>query len=204
MSSGNSNIFGLVLTGGKSRRMGTDKASLSYGDSTLPQWKRTALLMESCCTSVYISVRPGQKLNNSDPDRFPHIEDGVPHTGPLAGILSAMATHPLAAWLVVACDLPLINEHTIRFLIQNQNPHSIATAFRSANDGLPEPLCSLYNPASREVLQQYTDSGLNCPRKILIREESRVTLLDLPDPRALENANTQEEYKRLSELRKIP
>ena len=68
----------------------------------------------------------------------------------------------------------------------------IATAFRSAHDGLPEPLCAIYEPRSNDALERYAAAGRNCPRKFLI--ESAATLVDLPDARALDNINSATEY----------
>jgi molybdopterin-guanine dinucleotide biosynthesis protein A len=57
---------------------------------------------------------------------------------------------------------------------------------------LPEPLCAIYEPASRETIAEYVATGKNCPRKFLIRSEAH--LIEEPNPRALDNVNTPEEY----------
>ncbi len=67
-----------------------------------------------------------------------------------------------------------------------------ATAYKSAHDGLPEPLCAIWEPAAAPLLAEYQAAGGHCPRKFLIRHGAN--LLDLPDPRALDNVNTPEEY----------
>ena len=74
-----------------------------------------------------------------------------------------------------------------------------ATAFRSSHDGLPEPLCAIYEPQSRVAIAAQIAAGRNCPRKFLINAHTQ--LLDQPNPRALDNVNTVDEYERaMSEL----
>jgi molybdopterin-guanine dinucleotide biosynthesis protein A len=57
---------------------------------------------------------------------------------------------------------------------------------------LPEPLCAIYEPASRDRLIEYVATGKNCPRKFLIKSD--VQLIDEPNPHALDNVNTPDEY----------
>ena len=94
--------------------------------------------------------------------------------------------------LVLACDLPFLTEHTLEHLIAHRDASKIATAYRSAHDGLPEPLCAIWEPSSREPLQAYLDTGKQCPRKFLIN--ANTLLLDLPQARALDNINTTDEF----------
>jgi molybdopterin-guanine dinucleotide biosynthesis protein A len=77
-------------------------------------------------------------------------------------------------------------------LIFARQPQRLATAYRSSHDGLPEPLCAIYEPASREPLLAHVAKGKDCPRKFLINSD--VQLIDEPNPRALDNVNTPDEY----------
>jgi len=99
-----------------------------------------------------------------------------------------MDAHPHADWLVVACDLPNIDERTLAFLIEKSEPEQPFTAFKSSYDGLPEPLCALYRSGSEGIIRQFVEDGIVCPRKILIRSDT--TLLEQPNPVALDNINT--------------
>lgn len=182
-------LFGLVLAGGASTRMQRDKAALSYHGKPQLQWTYELLLDH--CAAVFISVRPDQRL---EPTRagLPQIVDRDTDIGPIAGISAALAEHPKAAWLVVACDLPFVDDATLAHLIRHREPQRLATAYRSSHDGLPEPLCAIWEPAAREPLVAQTAAGLRCPRKFLINSDTR--LLDLPDAAALDNVNTVAEY----------
>lgn len=182
-------LYGLVLVGGESRRMGTPKWALAYHDE--PQALRTAKLLGKVCEKVFLSVRPGQDVTGLE--AFPQISDRFPSWGPMAGMLSAMHEHPDAAWLVAATDLPFLDEATLKTLAASARPLKIATAYTSANDGLPEPLCAIYQPRAVQRLLQAAGLGMTCPRKTLI--ESAPHLLTLENPRALDNANTPDEFE---------
>ena len=182
-------IYGLVLAGGSSTRMHRDKASLQYRGKT--QLDRTIELAKRHVARVFVSVRANQTL---DPNRaqYPMIVDSVEGEGPIAGIRSALAAHPTTAWLVLACDLPFLSDAAIEALLQARDPKRLATAYISAHDGLPEPLCAIWESAAAPALADYQAGGGHCPRKFLIRHGAR--LLDPVDPRALDNVNTPEEY----------
>ena len=181
-------VHGLVLAGGRSTRMRCDKAALDFGGG--PQLVRMYELARAHTVSAFISVRPGQA---SDPLRaaLPCLLDDGSVEGPIAGIVSAQAAMDGVAWLVLACDLPFADAATIAGLLQRRNPACLATAYRSAHGGLPEPLCAVYEPASRGPILRYVAAGGRCPRKFLMQGD--VELLDLPDPRALDNVNTPAE-----------
>jgi molybdenum cofactor guanylyltransferase len=182
-------LHGLVLAGGRSTRMGRDKAALAAAGRT--QLARAVALVTPHVERAFVSVRADQ---SSDPLRagFPQIVDRHENLGPIAGILAAQAQYPEHAWLVLACDLPLLDTATLAHLLRARAPARAATAYRSSRDGLPEPLCAVYEPASRTPLAAYVAGGRDCPRKFLMGAD--VELLDEPNPRALDNANTPEEY----------
>jgi molybdopterin-guanine dinucleotide biosynthesis protein A len=182
-------VYGLILAGGSSSRMRRDKAALQYLGRT--QLDRTFELVARYVSQVFVSVRAGQ---TADPTRAhrPMIVDSVAGEGPIVGIRSALAAHPHTAWLVLACDLPFLSDAALSQLLGGRDASGLATAFRSAYDELPEPLCAIWEPAAASALAAYQDGGGNCPRKFLIRHA--VPLLDPIDERALDNVNTPEEY----------
>ena len=185
-----SQLNALLLAGGRSRRMHQDKSTLVYGGKT--QLERTIELLAKLHCSTYLSLRKGQIPPSMGLD-LPTIEDAFGEIGPLGGILSAFAAHPTDAWLVVACDLPFLGEDTVRHLMDERDGNRIATAYRSAHDGLPEPLCAIYEPSAFQVLRRFLEEKEQyCPRKILILTEPK--LLDPIDLQALDNVNTPREY----------
>lgn len=184
-------LYGLVLAGGKSRRMGSDKALLSSNGET--QLSRAVHLLERFADRVFVSVRPDQ-AGEPERRRFASITDRYTDIGPIAGVLSAMDEAPDAAWLVVACDLPNIDDTTLATLLDQRDAERPFTAFRSSHDGLPEPLCAIYEPHARNIIDAFVTEGIVCPRKMLIRSDT--TLLDQPHPAALDNINTPEDLER--------
>jgi len=182
-------LYALVLAGGQSKRMQRDKAVLIYHGRTQLEW--AVSFLQPHVERVFVSVRPDQ-TNDPVRARFEQIVDTETNLGPIAGIMAAQAKHPNAAWLVLACDLPFLDQGTLTTLIAARDPQRLATAFRSSHDVLPEPLCAIYEPASREAILAHVASGKNCPRKFLINSD--VKLLDEPNPHALDNVNTPDEY----------
>jgi molybdopterin-guanine dinucleotide biosynthesis protein A len=185
----NAPLSGLVLAGGHSRRMRKDKATLDFNGET--QLARAARLLSAHVGNMYVSVRPDQ---TTEPERarWPQIVDRIPDIGPVAGILAALDHQPHHAWLVVAVDLPMLDVDTLERLMRLRNPHRLATAFLSDTDGLPEPLCAIWEPASRQPLADFVTGGKNCPRKFLLNHP--VELLTLTSRHALSNINTPDEY----------
>ena len=132
---------------------------------------------------AYVSVRDDQK---DDPARarYPRIVDRGDIEGPIAGISAAFASSADVAWLVIACDLPFLDAQTLDTLLLARDPGFDATAFRSSHDGLPEPLCAIYEPSARKGIAAQIAAGRNCPRKFLINAHTQ--LLEQPNPRALD------------------
>lgn len=183
-------LCGLVLAGGASRRMGQDKASLRLHGRTQLDWARDLLARH--CERVYTSIRSDQR---DDPVRrgTPVIVDLHDGAGPIAGIAAAQATHPDRAWLVLACDLPFVDDACIETLLRHRDGREVV-AYASAHDGLPEPLCAIYEPASAAGVLAAIASGRNCPRKYILG--TGVALLAQANPATLENVNTPDELRR--------
>lgn len=178
-------LSALLLTGGASRRMQVDKALLHYAGQ--PQLLRAwGLLRHVEVMQAFVSLRPDQReetLRGS----LPTLVDSVDSVGPVAGLLSAQQAFPAHAWLVIACDLPLLDARTLRALVAVRQPEQDATVFTSRHDGLPEPLCAIWEPSSASLLRQRFEAGNYCPRKALM--QLRVHALPSPGS-ALDNVNT--------------
>jgi len=184
-------LRGLVLVGGRSTRMKKDKAGLEYHGK--PQALRCHELLSNFCDEVFISLREEQ---TSDPiyAGLRTIPDTFIGLGPLGGILSALQFDPAAAWLVLACDLPLVTEAVLGRLVEARNPMKLATAYVSVDDGFPEPLCAIYEPKSVHRLLGFLAMGYQCPRKVLINSDTK--LIEPTDRHALENVNRPEDFER--------
>jgi molybdopterin-guanine dinucleotide biosynthesis protein MobB len=182
-------LYGLALSGGHSTRMGQDKGSLHYHH--LPQVEFVHRLLEPLCERSYISIRAEQK-NEPIYKNLPQIHDQFLGMGPLGGLLSAMRTCPDAAWLIVACDMPLLNSATLQNLIAHRNPFRMATAYLSAEDGQPEPLCSLWEPHSYPRLLAFLGSGVSGLRSAMMN--SPLQALPPVHNQALKNVNQRQDF----------
>ena len=183
-------LYGLVLAGGESRRMGRDKALLDRQGRS--QLEYLYSLVDGFAERTFVSARASQAAE-AQRSRFPQIVDCYEGMGPVAGILSAMEKYPGADWLIVACDLPNVDADTLGHLLANRSALQPFTAYRSSHDGLPEPLCAVYAAGSDAIVREFVADGVHCPRKIMIRSDT--CLLEQPDPRALDNVNTPDDLE---------
>ncbi|MDP9012729.1 MAG: NTP transferase domain-containing protein [Pseudomonadota bacterium] len=182
-------VYGLILAGGLSSRMHRDKAALLYRGTS--QLDRAFELAARHVAQVFVSVRADQVTEPTRASK-PLIVDSADGAGPIVGIRSALAAYPEVAWLVLACDLPFLSHAALERLLTERDPSMLATAYMSAHDGLPEPLCAVWEPAAGPALSAYQSSGGQCPRKFL--RTHPVRLLEPHDRHALDNINTPEEY----------
>ena len=180
-------LFGLILAGGKSRRMGIDKATLRYHAKS--QIEYCFELLSPFCCKVFLSNRKEQTIL-AEYKKFPQIHDIYSDVGPLGGILSAMAAYPRVAWLVLACDLPYVHHATIETLIKKRNPAKMATAYMANN--LPEPLCAIYESKISDNLLGYFKKGCRSVQTILSLLD--VECLKPKESIFLHNVNYPEEY----------
>lgn len=145
---------------------------------------------------VYLSLRPGQEVPQDARD-LPVIRDCFPGRGPVAGILSALEHQPGSAWLVLSCDLPLLDPRDLARLLKSRNPFALATSLKGFQDQ-PEPLCAIYEPKARPRLLSFIAQGSWCPRWAL--RSGGTTLITPENPQSVFNANTPEDRRRAAEL----
>lgn len=184
------NLYGLVLAGGQSSRMGQDKGELQYYQTN----HRTYLYhtLRELCPKTFISCREDQEaIIHSGLD---YIVDENLHKGPLNGLLSAHHRYPDKAWLVVAVDLPHIHEESLAALVRQRQPQKSATVYATHASKLPEPLIGIWEPKGlREAEQFINETGKSCPRKFLINSD--VHLIFPQNDLELFNANFPEDYE---------
>lgn len=183
-------LYGLVLSGGKSTRMGTDKGLIKYHG--VPQREYLYDLLSQVCEQTFISLREEQETEL--PSDMQTIIDLNEFKGPYNGLLSAHKKYPEAAWLVLACDLPLMDLDALKELISQRDITKQATAFAVKENPLPEPLCAIWEPHAFADSLLYLEAGNGtCPRKFLINNDTK--LVFPKNENVLLNANSEEEYK---------
>jgi len=199
-------VKGLVLVGGKSTRMGTDKSELDYFGK--PQKEVAKELLESNNLETFYSVRDfsttlemteknsnvtlsDAEISGERPQNSNEIPDTFYNLGPFGGICSAFQKDPNSAWLVLATDLPFVNDALIQLLLQKRNPSKAATAIKGKSKEFVEPLITIYEPKAYAILLQYLAQGYSCPRKMLINSD--VEIVEIEDD-LIRNVNTPEEF----------
>lgn len=177
----------LILAGGKSSRMGTDKSQLVYRQET-SEVDRMIAMCRTAGLEPHLSVAAA---SDSSDAAVPQIADRFAGMGPMGAVCTAFLSEPDTAWLVLACDLPLLEADTLKALISARDSRKFATAIKGTSKPFPEPLVAIYEPRAYSRLLQFLSLGRACPRKMLINSD--VALLEIKDETPISNANTPEE-----------
>lgn len=183
-------ISSVILCGGRSRRMGQDKARL--------QWNGGELLDEiagklSVLGETFLSVDSKSRFSDKP---YPIIEDRYPDCGPLGGVCSALLFCRTPLLFVVSCDMPFVAGEVGRVLQGLMEPGAGAVV-PVEEDGRVHPLCAVYRRDTSSVLLEQLRSGNFRMRDALGRLRTvYVPAEEFPmGSRALCNVNTPEEYK---------
>lgn len=181
-------LYGLVLMGGKSTRMGFDKSMIPYHGK--PQSQHLFELLTKMLEETYLSVRRDQERVFTDKV----IPDAFNAKGPLNGLLSAHKAFPDKAWLVLAVDMPFIRPRTITKLIEHRGKE-MATAYVNSENGYPEPLMAIWEPHALQILMDHHKKGRDIyPSEFLQRNDIRT--LEPGEDAVLFNVNTPSDFER--------
>jgi len=192
-------IAGFILTGGHSRRMGTDKSQLTLEGQTFVE--RIAAELSLVAPSVTVvgndtaARAPGMDL--------PTVADVYPQWGALGGVHAALSACPANWALIVACDFPFVTAELFARLTTFCEGREAVVPIQS--DGIPQPLCTLYSVGPcLERAEQLIKSGERKPVALLQSVQTcwvpfaELSSLQGAD-RFFENINTPEDYARVSE-----
>jgi len=183
------NISGYVLAGGKSRRMGTDKALLMFQNE--PLLKHMIKLIEPFCLRVSISG------NNSDYSVFGAeiVPDLFADGGPIAGIYSTLC-HSKSDWnLLLSVDVPFVNDELLHYLISNIGEYDCIVP---KHDLGVEPLIGLYHKQVIPVIDDMIKVGdyklMNLVQKLNTRFLDCSSLIK-SNSRLFMNINNPKDYQ---------
>lgn len=176
---GAASVVGLVLAGGKSTRMGADKALLEKDGEPLVA-RQARLLREAGCARVMVSGRPGVPYPLPDDIRVVFDRDGE---GPAAGILAGFAEAPEASHLLVlATDMPDMSSAVLRELLRHADT-GCGAAYES--DSGVEPLAAVYPKALCALLRRRALAGDFSPQAAIREAVSAGLMRILPAPPAV-------------------
>jgi molybdenum cofactor guanylyltransferase len=182
-----SGLYGLVLSGGKSTRMGRDKGLIDYNGK--PQREYLFELLSVYADTVFTSCNASQDL----PKHLNPLVDQFDLHSPLNGILSALKKAPDKAWLVVAVDMPNVDVHVLKNLMSQRDTTKIATCFFNRETSLPEPLLTIWEPSALQPLLTFVEGGKVSPRDFL--SSHPVKMIHPEDGSILLNINSPDDLK---------
>ncbi len=172
-----------IMAGGKSRRLGKNKALLPLGGRTV---------IEQVLAAVAAVTASASLITNS-PLEYSHLGlpmagDILPGCGPLSGIHAALSLAATPYVLVQSCDIPLITPRHLNLLCRSYAGHDI-TIFKTSRF---QPLCAVYSRSCLPALEELIDHGEY--RIIDLFPSLNVRVLRTSDEQAFRSINTQEDY----------
>lgn len=187
-------LFGGILIGGGSRRMGSPKHRLQVGGRSL--LASVAGVLRSKVERIVILGR-----GNTPDDAGPLDQLGdAPGSGegPLAGLLTAFRWAPRVCWVVGACDMPGISVEAVEWLIDQRRPGYWAVVPRDA-EGRLHPTLALYEPQAGALIDALVARGCKAPRALAEWPEVHTPTIHVSLRRAWANVNSPEELEAFCE-----
>ena len=182
-------ITGIILAGGKSSRMGTDKGFLMFDDKPFIQHSIDAL---KPLVSEIIIVS-----DNDDYDVFGHnrVEDLIKNSGPVAGIYSGLEASKTVYNLILSCDIPLINSELLKTILKEIDEKSEIIQVESNNKTMP--LIALYKTSCKTKFSKLLQQGEKRLQFAVNQCEVKTITLNKHYEISTSNVNSKEEFKRL-------
>jgi len=190
---------GVILAGGKSRRMGTDKAFLEIGG--VPLITRVIDVLLPIFPTVVIVSKESKKFSSIKGVQL--IQDLFPEQHALGGIYTALSTFPGRDCFVFSCDLPFLNPSLIHFMMQQRNGYDVFLP--RSRHGL-EPLHALYTEKCLNLMgEQIRQKRWNL-ESLIHKVHCRILNPDIlhtfdPEEFSFLNVNTPEEFKKAEAIK---
>lgn len=175
---------GLVLVGGRSSRMGQDKALLQWNSHLLVE--EVAARVRDVAGNVALVGAPERYRELG----FECVPDLRPGLGPLAGIEAALASGRGELNLIVACDMPGIETRWLRTLLEcAEQSVALCTVLRDSA-GIVHPLCAVYRRACLPSVRRFLDAHRLRAQDAIRELDAAIVEVDAE----LRNVNTREEW----------
>jgi len=164
-------FYGLVVCGGQSSRMGTDKSELVYYQK--PQREHVSEMLSDFCEKVFVSCNGKQASRNGNTDSVLIDLPEFSNIGPMAALLTAYSFFPDRDFLVLACDYPFITKKDLASFLQTIDEKSFAAAFFNEQQGVYEPLIAWYSKEALHEIQNRFHSQQYSLQKFLKDSEAQ-------------------------------
>jgi len=194
-------LYGAVFVGGQSRRMGQPKFALTYNG--ISETERAARILGRFCEKVFLSARAdldmGELGNIKNVER---IDDEHIRLGPVGGLATVMGRYPGKAWMITACDMPLIQKKDFEIILEQRDPLRYGTCYVQKGRLGYEPMCAIYEPKfitplyeamSRRELSLSRIIGDLPFKEVKISEGDRANFMNINTPEDYESARTKRE-----------
>lgn len=184
------NIPAIILTGGRSTRMGRDKFLVDYGRGV--QWKFMYVQLQTAFREVYISCREDQRNHFAGAACIADLWTGIGPMGAIASVLEQLPQSKSA--FIVACDLPFFEPALATMIAMKNDPAVLACCAKAPTNDFPDPLVAVWNRCALDPLKMAIAAGEYSLQKLL-RQHPHNTV-EITNERWLFNANTEEEAAR--------
>jgi molybdopterin-guanine dinucleotide biosynthesis protein A len=183
-------ITAIILAGGKSQRMQTDKGLLSLNGKTFI--KHICDALQPIVGSNILIVSSNKEY---DALGFTRVEDIIENKGPVGGLYTALKASKTKVNLVLSVDVPLVSTELLQWLIQNHDEIYMVTQTKSGDK--TSPLIGVYDRSMRIVFGEHMAGNQLKLRKVI--EDVKHQNIEVPEKwsNQLQNINTQEEYQNL-------
>jgi len=188
-------VSGIIVAGGRSSRIGVDKALLKVGGSTMIE--RIITVLQQVAGHVLISAGNGKYSFTG----YSHVEDKFADIGPIGGIYSALKASSTPINIVVSCDLPFLSVGLLDYLLQNSLENEMIIP---VHNNFYEPLCAVYNVSLLPVIEQQINEGDYKLINLITKTDSKLLPItsDLPfyKPNVFNNINSIADYEQLKTM----
>lgn len=181
-------ISAAILCGGQSRRMGTDKARLTWNGQDFLDRITESL---SPADEILLSVAQPDQFAEKTP---PKVVDLFPECGPLSGLYSSLIACKNALLFAVSCDMPLVDFSTVLLLLSHLEERDDAVVPIDGN-GRIQPLCALYRKRTAPIFLQQLQRRDYRIRSVFSEFSTKYVPLSPPQDRVFQNLNTPQDYR---------
>jgi len=188
------NITGIILAGGKSSRMGSDKALLKINNTTFIE--KIIEVMQPYVDEIIIIS------NNSNHDRFNirREEDFIKEAGPLAGLLTGLYRAKHEHIIALSCDIPMISKKVIETLITQADDAFEVNQIESEDKTMP--LIAIYKKSCWKSIFKFLKNDERRLRVVVNSFNVKTIKLNLKDKNLVENINTKQQLEALKDATK--
>lgn len=185
------NITGIILAGGKSSRMGSDKGLLTVNGKMFVE--RVIDAMKPIVNDIIIIISNNQKYNQFG---YQRVADRIKDSGPLAGLYSGLHHSKTEYNLVLSCDIPMITTEVLKKLIDTDYENYDVVQIQSEHKTMP--LIALYNKQCADKCLQLLQQGEKRLRVAVSQLNAKTILIESELDKFVRNVNTKEDLKEIN------